>query len=118
MVAFAKDPIDDWEQVYHPPPHDTCRWVKFDAHIRNNATGEVRVYHTDGIWAEEEECAATFIWRDGNFGCDCNRALFYGYAIGKKYDDIDHPCGHEGYAVTLVNPMTRKVFYEEFKITE
>jgi hypothetical protein len=40
--------------------------------IRNNETGEVRMYRTEITWHEHAE----FLWTDGNFGCDCNRAIF------------------------------------------
>lgn len=90
------------------------RFVVCMAHIRNNATGEVRSYQTRELLWEEEGHPCTFIWEIGNYGCDCNRALFFGYAAGEKQEDIIHPCGHEGYSVNLENPVTGEVYYREY----
>lgn len=38
--------------------------------------------------------------------CDCNRRFFFGYAAGEEYDEIDHPCGHGRFKVSLKNPKT------------
>lgn len=60
-----------------------------------------------------------FVWTrwDGNFGCDCNRGQFWDYAHGEEYDDEAdderNPCGHERYAVTIIDPATRAVLYQD-----
>lgn len=41
-----------------------------------------------------------FIWSDGNFACDCNRALFFARACGE--DDPYQECGMCSYSVRIV----------------
>ena len=43
--------------------------------IREAATGETRRIDDDSPFSE-------FIWTDGNYACDCNRALFFARAAG------------------------------------
>ena len=58
--------------------------------MRDNNTNEVRVLHKKLEWFER---GSDFMWSDGNFSCDCNRALFF-------YDhDIDIECGESRFAV-------------------
>lgn len=45
----------------------------YDIHIRDNATGEVRIYREDLLWGE----SSAFFWTEGNFGCDCNRSIVW-----------------------------------------
>ena len=106
---------DNWFITKKESPHDKDIWVKCIAYIRNNETGEIRHYKDDLIWDTENNCPHTFIWEEGNYGCDCNRDLFFNYAIGKKYDEIkDKKCGHEKYDVNLENPKTKEIIYREY----
>ena len=61
--------------------------------LRRNSTGEVRehaaYYSGDEGWE--------FQWTEGNFGCDCNRALFFARAKGEP--DPDQECGGEAYTL-------------------
>lgn len=72
---------------------------KYAAHIRNNATGEVRVRQEE--WTHEgwdgPASGVHFFWTDGNFGCDCNRAIWW-------HDDgnIDRTCGSGKFSVRLI----------------
>ena len=52
------------------------------------------------------------IWGEGNNQCDCNRALFFGYAIGLKYEDMDTECGDGGYSVNILKGD--ECIYSEF----
>src|SRR4051812_5803648 len=56
--------------------------------LRNNDTGEERLYVDDGDWTETTE----FTWVEGNYSCDCNRSLFFARAAGEP-DDVSAPCG-------------------------
>ncbi len=85
-----------------------ARWVQVIAHIRNNATGEVHQYPTREIIDQGEEVPNVYLWEDGNYSCDCNRAQFFGDPVT---DDM--PCGSERYAVNLQNPANGKVYYRE-----
>lgn len=56
--------------------------------LKNNSTGEVRFSLSELQWEESDE----YLWTDGNFGCDCNRALFFARAGGEAEPD-ERPCG-------------------------
>lgn len=62
--------------------------MKYTVTIRNNETGEIKVHKDNYDWKDNTEGGYlttafegfTYQWTDGNFGCDCNRAIFmYGY---------------------------------------
>ena len=86
-------------------------WVKVVALIRKNETGETREEKTELCWLDDEP--STFIWEDGNYGCDCNRHIFFN---NKKYGekDWDCPCGEGKYSVNIKNPKNGEIFYREY----
>ena len=57
--------------------------MSYKVAIRKNETGEIRMYHANEEW----HSASHFMWVDGNYACDCNRALFF------NGEDGDYPCG-------------------------
>lgn len=65
--------------------------MSYSARIVDTETGEVREveagWHDDGY----------FIWDEGNYGCDCNRALFFARAAGVELDMDETPCGDSRY---------------------
>lgn len=61
-------------------------------HLLDTVTGERAVHNAEG-WDEEGEFA-DFIWRDGNWSCDCNRAVFFGHP--------DCECGDDRYVVEKI----------------
>ncbi len=66
-------------------------------HIKDNVTGEEVINHHDSDWNGD------FIWVDGNYACDCNRALFFGEAKNGVWPDEDEtPCGHERYSIPFI----------------
>lgn len=66
-------------------------------HIRDNATGHVREHRDD----YEDSSAVEYLWTDGNFGCDCNRHLFFCRAGGEEASE-DVECGTERYSLVKV----------------
>lgn len=60
--------------------------------IRKNSTGEVREYIYDGAWEDHH----LFMWTEGNYSCDCNRADFFASVVGEEIED--QPCGEAEYA--------------------
>jgi hypothetical protein len=53
-----------------------------------------------------------FIWSDGNFSCDCNRALFFARAVDEPDPDLE--CGQSQYRVNWIrNDETGNIIYEE-----
>jgi len=104
---------DDYEFVKLSPPHDNCDWVKTNVHIRKNATGEIRKYEDTGIWNEEEQELATYIWEEGNFSCDCNRQLFW-WRANKENDEGETSCGENKFSVNIYSTKG-KLVYKEFE---
>lgn len=62
----------------------------FIVHIQNKKTGEVRKHIEEGDW----DYGKHYQWTYGNYGCDCNRALFFARAGGEDDTDVDQPCGN------------------------
>lgn len=103
----------EWDKYRLPPPHDKDEVARIIAHIRNNATGEVRLDPHNIHFYDDGE-PGTYIWEEGNFSCDCNRELFFARA-GDEDDDLDGPCGdQERFSVNLENALTHEIFYREF----
>lgn len=48
---------------------------------------------------EYEESAAEYMWRDGNYGCDCNRSLFIARNCDEDFPEM--PCGETIELVSL-----------------
>lgn len=85
--------------------------------IRNNATGEVRSYEeldTYDSWTPQppmDEPTGAFMWSEGNYACDCNRALFFAHTGGE--DEPEHPCGEGAYSVRITRPQTGEELYAD-----
>jgi hypothetical protein len=67
--------------------------------IRRNSDGGIRRDPSPWEWHGD------FVWKEGNFHCDCNRYLFWCRAAGEPEaedeDGPEHACGHERYSVRL-----------------
>ena len=109
--------LEDFNLVEKTPPHDTSLWGEVIAKIRNNKTGEIRDYHTDYYLGDKKEPFefSDYWWSEGNASCDCNRGLFFGYSIGKDYDEIPHECGEGGFSVQIISKKNGKILYDEFE---
>jgi len=53
--------------------------MSYKVAIRKNSTGEVRIYDMECEWDAD---GSMFSWTEGNYGCDCNRELFFERANG------------------------------------
>jgi hypothetical protein len=74
--------------------------------IKDTITGGIRTYipeFGDSLTDEEN----TWQWTEGNFGCDCNRSIFY-----TDWEE-EHPCHKGRFKVILVNKFGN-CFYREF----
>lgn len=60
--------------------------MSYVAAITDRTTGETRTEKFDLEWGEGSD----YLWSDGNFGCDCNRAQFFAVAAGGI--NLEHPC--------------------------
>lgn len=70
--------------------------------LRQNSTGEVRIVTED----EDPKYpwiggGPEFCWTEGNYSCDCNRALFFARA-GDEPDPDDRACGEVAYTALWV----------------
>lgn len=88
--------------------------VPCSAMIRNNATGEIRSTPTD-LWVpngstEDPDC---FIWRDGNYSCDCNRRVFFDRVNGIESLHTAK-CGNGAYSVCITRQDNQRIIYAEF----
>lgn len=72
--------------------------------IRHNETGEVRQDKSHRFFGP-------FIWADGNYACDCNRALFFARAAGE--DDPDRGCGTTAFSLRVLGEDGKTVLYED-----
>lgn len=61
--------------------------------LRNNETGEERWIEYRHEWDESSD----YMWTEGNYGCDCNRHLFFERAAGREPDIDEHTCGDTHY---------------------
>jgi hypothetical protein len=84
--------------------------IPITAFIRRNSDGVVRE-HKDSLPAEDGSANA-YIWEDGNYGCDCNRAIFF----GDFQDGEERKCTNWLYSVNLRNDDTGEWILREFEL--
>ena len=54
-----------------------------------------------------------FVWREGNFSCDCNRSLFFAQFTDPDADEVDEAeCGDGGYPVRITDDAGRVLMDE------
>lgn len=100
---------------YHSPiallPEDERRIfveAKATVYVTDQETGETRAHimgrTIQGEWRDYSWSGpdSDYIWSEGNYSCDCNRALFFARA-GNEPDaeSWDPPCGEGRYAVRI-----------------
>jgi hypothetical protein len=64
--------------------------------LRRNSDGRA-VFHS-----EEAFDGWHYAWSGGNYGCDCNRQLFFDRALGLAPAIGDAVCGEDAYTVLLI----------------
>ena len=70
--------------------------------MRRNSTGEQRLVDVRDDWDDE---ISKYLWTDGNFACDCNRAGFW-----SEWTDHDRHCGETEYTALCAElPDGRKI---------
>jgi len=84
------------------------------AHIRHNDSGEVRRYEMRMSLGIDDRRPGVFIWEEGNYGCDCNREIFFEKAKGVEVDLDAATCGEGRYSVNLEYPPGN-VYYREYE---
>ena len=79
-----------------------------NVHIRRNSDGVVRVHSFS--WDDDSDGSQSFMWSEGNYGCDCNRALFFARAVNE--DDPDHDCGDTAFSVRIYDTIENVVYQD------
>jgi hypothetical protein len=69
--------------------------MSFTIILKHVPSGEEREIHEDGLWDD----IADYMWTEGNYSCDCNRALFF-YNCGPESDD--RACGDSEFMLPRV----------------
>lgn len=75
--------------------------MRYMVYITRVADGKMREHREEGDWTD---AGMAYQWFEGNYSCDCNRALFFARAGGE--DDPEIGCGEGAYSVRLVNADT------------
>ncbi len=89
---------------------DKPLYVPVEVHIRRTETGEVRIYR-DNLYTTVDY-DGIFIWAEGNWSCDCNRAIFFAEAGGEQ--NKSNQCGEYGYIVDrIVRVADGELLYTE-----
>lgn len=77
----------------------------FQANIRvemtDSTSGEIVSWIDVGLFCQEDGQFQDYIWREGNYACDCNRGDFFSRAKGE--DDMDLPCGDGRFFVRITD---------------
>lgn len=85
-----------------------AKQIEIEVTLERVATGSRRTVK-ESNWPDID--VAKFMYADGNYSCDCNRAIFFG--IEPDEDDANIPCGDELYRVELRH--NGEVIYTEFE---
>lgn len=51
-------------------------------------------------WAADDAFTMNYMWEEGNYACDCNRARFFAKAGGEEAPYID--CGNDKYEIVAI----------------
>ena len=66
--------------------------------IRRNSDGATHVYSDGYAWEDEHQ--PVYQWTGGNYGCDCNRAIFFENAGGAVNEGEDE-CGTGVFSIRI-----------------
>lgn len=79
--------------------------------ILDTTTGEKCKFHDDDT--VDDEFVVLYLWEEGNYSCDCNRALFFAKALRMPQGALnDVPCGTSRFLVRI--SREGDVLYDEF----
>jgi hypothetical protein len=96
--------------------------MQIDIHLRDNDTGERVIYRDTSEWKgwqdqddPSPERQIIFMFGDGNYACDCNRALFFEAAKTGSWSHVPRgECGNERYIIEkIVDRATGRIVYED-----
>lgn len=93
--------------------------MNIDVHLLEVATGERAVYQTEtydaaDVQSGEIDHGVRWMWDEGNYGCDCNRELFFCWAIGRdEPDDLECGDGERFVVDRIVERGTERVIFTD-----
>jgi hypothetical protein len=73
--------------------------------IKELSTNEIKV--VEDYLPIEDGKIIHFFWSEGNFACDCNRALYF--------DVKDMQCGITDYIIEICSKLDKSIIYTEFE---
>ena len=79
--------------------------MPYNVEIRRNSDGVIHTYRDDFDWSGD------YIWAAGNYSCDCNRRLFFGYAVGEEPEEVE--CGDGAYSVRCVSDDGKELYKDD-----
>jgi hypothetical protein len=81
--------------------------------IRHNVSGHIIEHQDDYGWADGNP----FMYKDGNYSCDCNRSLFFWRAMDgvteKQVECLESECGDTAFTVLSIHDPAGILIYEE-----
>lgn len=90
--------------------------MKLFATIRHVPTGEERTVDAGDYQPDRDGLdVLEYLWGEGNYACDCNRALFF-YDWGPESDNRE--CGDSEFFVVALKDENGNVIYADDPITE
>jgi hypothetical protein len=81
----------------------------YNVHITDTTTGEAVVYRYHYSWADGSE----YLWSEGNYGCDCNRHIFFEEAKSPGSDAPDRECGNGRFIVQCFADDGTKLYSDD-----
>lgn len=95
------------------PEHYACA-----IEILDTQTGEIAAFEEHGSIGPDEgdpSGVSDFMWKDGNWSCDCNRHLFWLRAqdLEKSKDHV--PCGYSRFLARATRLDTGGVVFDEIR---
>lgn len=85
--------------------------------IRRNSDGRVVEYTGDAC-----KDTSVYQWTEGNYGCDCNRHIFFELSYDDNPDSDEEveieeiPCGETRYSIQMYDIATGELMWDEFVI--
>ncbi len=76
----------------------------------------VKITITDTVTGKTAELLepdfSEFQWTDGNYGCDCNRGIFFDRALDQEQEFESYECGSGRYKIRVTDDDGAEVYAE------
>ena len=79
----------------------------YTAHITDRTTGETREVKFDHGW----DASGAYLWSDGNYGTQCNRAIFFGHPAPEAFTGDEYR-----FHVRCTDAGGREVFVDDWRL--